>query len=315
MLASLSSSDPELAVRVEKLVKRYQNTVAVDGISLEVKKGEIFGVLGPNGAGKTTMIECIEGLRQPDGGTIRVLGLNPHDPNQLPELRDRAGVQLQSASLPARLRVSEVVDLFEAFYAHPEDGRALLATLGLADHKRAFVSQLSGGQRQRLFIALALINHPEIVFLDELTTGLDPQARHTTWKLVRDIRDRGVTVFLTTHFMDEAENLCDRIAILNHGRLIALDSPARLIENAAEGIRVIFETTGRFSPDIFQGVAGVLNVAQNGRRIVVTGRGDRLVSAITRVLDAAGVPYSNLHTEQPNLEQIYLSLTGANLAE
>jgi len=209
-------------ISVDGLRKQYGSVVAVDEVSFKVHAGEIFGMVGPNGSGKTTTIECIEGLRRPDASAAQVLGLNPWEDTR--ELRERTGIQLQSANLPRRMQVEEALDLFASFYSQSCDWNHLLEDLGLGDKRKAYFSQLSGGQQQRLFVALALINNPEIVFLDELTTGLDPRARRAIWDLIGDIRERGTTVFLTTHYMDEAEHLCDRVAILDHGRIIALDN-------------------------------------------------------------------------------------------
>ena len=211
-------------IQVAGVRKTYGSTVAVDEVSFEVFDGEIFGLIGPNGAGKTTTMECVEGLRTPDRGTISVLGLDPV--RDVYKLQERIGVQLQQAQLQKRIKVWEAVDLWASLYRKTTiDGERLLEQLGLADKRNAWFMTLSGGQKQRLFIALALINDPDVVFLDELTTGLDPQSRRTIWELVRGIRERGKTVFLTTHLMEEAERLCDRVAIIDHGRIVDIDSP------------------------------------------------------------------------------------------
>ncbi|MBK9096295.1 MAG: ABC transporter ATP-binding protein [Anaerolineae bacterium] len=232
----------DTVVHVEGLRKLYGATVAVDDVSFEVRAGEIFGMVGPNGAGKTTTIECLEGLRKPDHGTIRVLGLDPQREGQT--LCLRTGMQLQQSNLPDRMKVWEALDLYSSFYPKAADWKELLAQLGLEEKRNAFFAKLSGGQKQRLFIALALLPDPQLVFLDELTTGLDPQARHTIWDLVRDVRAQGKTVLLTTHFMEEAERLCDRVAILDHGRIVALDTPAALIRNLGVEERVVFNLDG-----------------------------------------------------------------------
>ena len=323
----------EPVVVADGLRKRYGDLAAVDGISFQVGHGEIFGMVGPNGAGKTTTVECVEGLRRPDEGRVVVLGLDPW--RDARALRERMGVQLQTASLPQRIKVGEALDLFASFYRQAADGNALLERLGLGDTRSAYVSQLSGGQRQRLFVALALINQPEVVFLDELTTGLDPQGRHAIWDLVREMRAEGATVVLTTHFMDEAERLCDRVAIVDHGRIIALDAPATLVRQLGAQARVVFEVDGlqadgspgpapsRSSPTRASkdgagqlnlaslGVLdGVLRVERAGERVVVYGQGDGLVSAVVHALETDGVRYWNLRTEQPNLEDVFLALTG-----
>src|SRR5437660_1699944 len=217
----------QTVVHVADIRKTYGRTVAVDGVSFEVRQGEIFGLIGPNGAGKTTTMECVEGLRRVDRGGISVLGLDPTRDAYM--LQDRIGVQLQAAQLQKRIKVREAVSFWASLYRNPVDGDRLIDQLGLSDKRNAWFMTLSGGQKQRLFIALALINDPELVFLDELTTGLDPQARRAIWELVRGIRDRGKTVFMTTHLMEEAERLCDRVAIIDHGRIVDVDAPAALV--------------------------------------------------------------------------------------
>src|SRR6058998_3035524 len=218
----------QAVVKVSAVRKTYGATVAVDDVSFEVRDGEIFGLIGPNGAGKTTTMECVEGLRKPDRGAISVLGLDPF--RDVYALQQRIGVQLQQAQLQKRIKVSEAVHLWTSLYRKPAaDGDRLLEQLGLADKRQAWFMTLSGGQKQRLFVALALVNDPELVFLDELTTGLDPQARRAIWDLVRGIRERGKTVFMTTHLMEEAERLCDRVAIIDHGRIVDIDTPAHLV--------------------------------------------------------------------------------------
>jgi len=231
---------PRPVVRVSGIRKTYGATVAVDEVSFEVHQGEIFGLIGPNGAGKTTTLECVEGLRVPDRGAISVLSLDPF--RDVCRLQDRIGVQLQAAQLQKRITVREAVHFWASLYPKPVNGDRLLEQLGLADKRKAWFMTLSGGQKQRLFIALALINDPELVFLDELTTGLDPQARRAIWDLVRGIRARGKTVFLTTHLMEEAERLCDRVAILEHGRIIDIDTPAGLVSRHCPERTVVLAT-------------------------------------------------------------------------
>jgi len=299
-------------ITVEGLRKCYGSVKAVDNVTFQVRKNEIFGMVGPNGSGKTTTIECIEGLRHPDEGRLSVLGLDPH--SDIYELRERTGVQLQSSNLPTRMRVEEALNLFSSFYRRAADWRPLLEELDLADKRRALYSQLSGGQKQRLFVALALINRPEIVFLDELTTGLDPQARHATWDLVREIQGRGATVFLTTHYMEEAERLCNRVAILDHGRIIALDTPENLVGQLGMGTRIIFQVNKQdnaaFQPARIGAIDGVRRVEQQGEEVVVYGHGDGLISAVILALETARLPVYNLRTEQANLEDAFLALTG-----
>ncbi len=299
-------------VQVEGLRKLYGANVAVDSISFEVHQGEIFGMVGPNGAGKTTTVECLEGLRKPDQGKIRVLGLDPQRDGAA--LRLRIGMQLQQSNLPDRMRVWEALDLYASFYPRPADWRALLTQLGLDEKRNAPFSKLSGGQKQRVFIALALLPDPQMVFLDELTTGLDPQARHAIWDLVRGVRARGKTVLLTTHFMEEAERLCDRIAIVDHGRLVAMDTPAALIRSLHAEDRVAFSLDGGLAPALGAALAGIGRVEVEGERVVVHAGSDRKVPLITDVvgaLSAQGIAYRDLRVEQPTLEDVFLALTPA----
>jgi len=302
-----------IAIEVNDLHKFYGPVRAVDGVSFTVEEGEIFGMVGPNGAGKTTTIECVEGLRRPDRGTIRVLGLDPQRDGY--ELRRRIGVQLQEAALHPRLKVWEALDLFGSFYPRRVDGKALLEQLGLADKRNAAFEELSGGQKQRLFIALALINDPELVFLDELTTGLDPQARRAMWDLVRGIRERGKTVFLTTHYMEEAERLCDRVAIMDRGKIVALDTPENLIRSIGAEQRVVFTVDGQWDDTLLRGVPGVTRVERIGERTVVYGRGEGLVGGVVSALERMGIRFRDLRTEQPTLEDVFLALTGREMRE
>ncbi|HHS97037.1 MAG TPA: ABC transporter ATP-binding protein [Chloroflexi bacterium] len=301
------------AIVVRDLAKWYGEVKAVDGISFTVHTGEIFGMVGPNGAGKTTTVECIEGLRRPDRGTIRVLGLDPHREGYT--LRERIGVQLQEAALPDRIRVDEAMDLFASFYSRSVDWRGLLDQVGLGSKRRAAFGELSGGQKQRLFVALALVNDPDLVFLDELTTGLDPQARRAMWDLVRGIRDRGKTVFLTTHYMEEAERLCDRVAIVDHGEIVALDTPENLIRSLGIERRVVFVSDGGWDAAALRQVPGVSRVEQAGERVVVYGEGDGLVGGVVTALERMGVRFRDLRTEQPSLEDVFLALTGREIRE
>lgn len=305
----------EVAITVQALRKNYGDLCAVDDISFQVYEGEIFGMVGPNGAGKTTTIECLEGLRRPDGGEVRVLGLDPQRDGRA--LRQIIGVQLQECALPDRLRVREALSLFASFYENPLQPQTLLEELGLADKARTPFAKLSGGQKQRLLIALALVGNPRIVFLDELTTGLDPQARRSMWDLVREIRERGKTVFLTTHYMEEAERLCDRVLIIDHGRIVALDTPENLIRSLGAESRVVFtceETTDKVL-EALRAQAGVTRVERSGERVIVYGRGEGLVVAVVNTLSAAGLPFRDLRTEQPNLEDVFLALTGREMRE
>src|SRR3979490_1542778 len=255
-------------IQVSKVRKTYGATVAVDEVSFEVQDGEIFGLIGPNGAGKTTTMECIEGLRKPDSGTISVLGLDPF--RQVYKLQERIGVQLQQAQLQKRIKVWEAVDLWASLYRKEGvDGENLLEQLGLTDKRNTWFMNLSGGQKQRLFIALALINDPEVVFLDELTTGLDPQSRRAIWELVRGIRKRGKTVFLTTHLMEEAERLCDRVAVIEHGRIIDMDTPERLINRHCPERSVVLLTNDANAEDCFRAIPRVEAVTPRDLRFTI----------------------------------------------
>jgi ABC-2 type transport system ATP-binding protein len=296
------------SIHVEHLRKVYGSITAVDDISFEVAAGEIFGVVGPNGAGKTTAVECIEGLRSPDGGQIRVLGLDPQRDKYA--LQPRIGVQLQQSALPERLKVWEALDLFASLYPHAVDWQVLLEQVGLAEKRNAPVSKLSGGQQQRLFIALALVHDPELVFLDELTTGLDPQARHTMWDLVSGIRDRGKTIFLITHFMEEAERLCDRVAIVDHGQIIALDSPEHLIQGLGVEQRVVFTVDGAPELEPLKRLPSMSHLDLIGDRVIITGKEDTLLPEVVNALSANGFRYHDVHTEQATLEDVFLKLTG-----
>jgi len=298
-------------VGVRNLVKQYPGVKAVDEISFDVQQGEIFGMVGPNGAGKTTTIECLEGLRRPDGGSIQVLGLDPLRDRY--RLRERIGVQFQSAALPNRIKVWEALDLFAAFYRRSIDWQLLLEHMGLAEKRNAYFGKLSGGQKQRVFIALALINNPDLVFLDELTTGLDPQARRAMWDQVRTIRERGTTVFLTTHFMEEAERLCDRVAIIDRGKIVALDTPQNLIDSLGAENRVVFEVGVHLDEESLRAVPSVVRVERIGERVVVYGQEDGLVSGVVSALETGGIRFENLRTEQPTLEDVFLALTGKEM--
>src|ERR1700729_3216271 len=255
-------------IQVSAIRKTYGSTVAVDEISFEVNDGEIFGLIGPNGAGKTTTMECIEGLRTPDRGAISVLGLDPF--NDVYQLQERIGVQLQQAQLQKRIKVWEAVDLWASLYRRKaSEGERLLEQLGLSDKRNAWFMTLSGGQKQRLFIALALINNPEVVFLDELTTGLDPQARRAIWELVRGIRQRGKTVFLTTHLMEEAERLCDRVAIIDHGRIIDVDTPQKLVERHCPERTVVLATNDPAAEERFRTIPRIESVVRSDLQFTI----------------------------------------------
>jgi ABC-2 type transport system ATP-binding protein len=292
-------------VVITNLVKRYKSFVAVDDVSFSIKEGEIFGIIGPNGAGKTTTVECISGLRVPDSGSISVCGLSPQRDRD--KIRDFVGVQLQESALPPRLRVGEALDLFAAFYPHPLDPQEVLESLGIKHIERSAFSKLSGGQKQRLSIALALVGNPKIAILDELTTGLDPEARRETWALIERMRDRGVTVILVTHFMDEAETLCDRLALINRGRLIALDTPEAIAAHAGVN-RVRFVPSRPVDDAAVYAVNGVQAVERKGRYVTVMGTGD-LAASLISALAADGVQVSELEARSGNLDDAFIRLT------
>jgi len=291
-------------VSVENLRVRYGDTVAVDDVSLSIRHGEIYGILGPNGAGKTTTVECIGGLRRPDAGAITVLGLDVRSNRS--ELRRRVGIQLQQSELPDKLRVEEALELFASFYADPADPDQLLHSLGLEDKRSERFTNLSGGQRQRLSIALALIGRPELAILDELTTGLDPQSRRETWKLIEGIRDQGVTVILVTHFMEEAEYLCDRVALLHRGRVLAIDTPAALA--VGTGQRVSFRPSTELDLEALRSLPEVHDVRRDGERIAVQGGGD-LVAAVMGLLVHEQVIPLETRIEQSTLDDAFVALT------
>jgi len=280
-------------------------------VSFEVRPGEIFGLIGPNGAGKTTTMECVEGLRSPDRGSIAVLGLDPV--RDVYRLQDRIGVQLQEAQLQKRIKVREAVDLWASLYRKSVNPERLLEQLGLVEKQNAWFMTLSGGQKQRLFIALALINDPELVFLDELTTGLDPQARRAIWELVRGIRQRGKTVFMTTHLMDEAERLCDRVAIIDRGRIIDIDSPAALVRRHCPERTVIVTTPQPSADAIFRQLPSVTAVERRDDDVSIQGRGDDLVTTVIQCLAVHAIPVTDLRTESPTLEDVFLRVTGHSI--
>ncbi len=293
-------------IEVEHLGKRYGSNVAVEDVSFDVAEGEIFGILGPNGAGKTTTVECVEGLRRPDAGRISVLGLDPA--RDTGELRRRMGCQLQQSALPDHIRVREAIDLFASVTPGGPDPSSLIDRWGLADRSGASFSSLSGGQQQRLFVALALVNDPEVVFLDEMTQGLDPAARRTAWELITEIRAGGTTVVLVTHFMDEAERLCDRLVVVDRGRVVAIDTPQGLVARFGGGIRVLFS-----APDAdvswLDGVRGVTGVSRHGPQVKVTGSGPVLALVASELVSRGIVP-DDLRVEQSTLEDVFLSITG-----
>ena len=297
---------------VEGLHKTYGAVKAVDGVDLIVEEGEIFGMVGPNGAGKTTTIECIEGLRTPDSGKITVLGMDPQ--KQSSDLYELIGMQLQGSSLYPHIKVGEALELFSSFYCHPAPKDELLERLGLYGKENVYFSKLSGGQKQRLFICLALINKPQLVFFDELTTGLDPQARRATWDLVRGVREQGHTVFLTTHFMDEAEKLCDRVAVMDHGKIVALGKPSDLIEQYAHETRIRLPQALKEEVDWLRGIRGVIAVEVGEDFTLINFNNENIVELL-QLLDQHGISLKGLHIQQSSLEDVFLSLTGNEMRD
>ncbi|WP_128377383.1 ABC transporter ATP-binding protein [Streptomyces cavernae] len=294
-------------IEVSGLHKAYGEKKAVDGVSFAVEEGEVFGILGPNGAGKTTTVECVEGLRRPDGGSVRVAGYDP--------LTDRGavtrllGAQLQESELQPKITVREALELYAACYPDPADWRALAERLGLTDKLRTRFAKLSGGQKQRLFIALALIGNPRVVVLDELTTGLDPRARRETWQLIEEVRDSGVTVLLVTHFMEEAQRLCHRIALIDKGRVTALDTPAGLIGRTASGTAISFRPSAPLDTRELAALPSVSSVTEKDGRILVDGT-DETVNAVLSLLAGRGVTAYELRVTEATLDDAYLDLTG-----
>jgi ABC-2 type transport system ATP-binding protein len=301
---------PALAIEVAALEKRYGDNHAVNGISLAVGAGEVFGLLGPNGAGKTTTVEILEGYRRADAGTVSVLGLDPWRDG--PALRPRIGVMLQEGGLYPGVRPLEVLRLFAAYYDDPDDPHRLLSLVGLSDTRRTYVRRLSGGQQQRLSLALALIGRPSLVFLDEPTAGMDPHARATTWALIRELRDGGVTVVLTTHAMDEAEQLCDRVAIIDHGRVVACDTPTALTTDAAAD-----ETSFSAAPGLdvaalardLRVAPGAVREIRPGDYLVETAATPELIATLSAWLRDRGVLLNELRAGRRSLEDVFLRLT------
>jgi len=306
---SRQASEP--VVTVHHLVKRYGEFVAVDDVSFSIKEGEIFGIIGPNGAGKTTTVECISGLRVPDSGSIGVYGCSPRRDRD--RIRQFVGVQLQESQLPPRLRVGEAARLFASFYPNPLDPNELLESLGIKNVENSAFKKLSGGQKQRLSIVLALVGNPRVAILDELTTGLDPEARRETWGLIEGVRDHGVTVILVTHFMDEAERLCDRVALINHGKLRVLDTPEAMAAIAG-GSRVCFVPSKPVDDKVLYAIPGVKQIERKERYVTVTGTGD-LAASVINSLAKIGVSVSEIEARTGNLDDAFVKLTRDEASE
>ena len=301
-------------IRVTDLKKHYGDVKAVDGVTFEVSKGEVFGMLGPNGAGKTTTIEVLEGLRPPDSGSVEVLGL---DVRRHPEsVKQRIGVQLQSVSLYPRLTVTELLDLFGSFFHHHVPTRQLIDAVDLGERAKAWAMNLSGGQQQRLSIALALVNDPELVFLDEPTTGLDPQARRSLWDLIKGLQERGTTVMLTTHYMEEATELCNRVAIMDHGHILEMGAVSELIGRRFRERAVFFDSNLKLPMELMARLGGVSRAAQeDGQTVLYSNDVPGTIGALLAAADGLSVEPHNLGIRQATLEDVFLDLTGRALRD
>jgi ABC-2 type transport system ATP-binding protein len=304
----------EPVIRVSDLQKRYGDIKAVDGVSFEVGKGEVFGMLGPNGAGKTTTIETLEGLREPDSGKVEVFGLDVT--HHAPSIKQRIGVQLQSVSLYPRLTVTELLDLFGSFFEHHVPTKQLIDAVDLGERANARSMDLSGGQQQRLSIALALVNDPELVFLDEPTTGLDPQARRSLWELVKGLQARGKSVMLTTHYMEEAAELCDRVAIMDHGRILEMGTVPELIGRRFKERAVFFDTSPKLVPEKLATLEGVTHASQeDGQTVLYSANVAGTIGELLALADSVSSEPRNLGIRQATLEDVFLDLTGRALRD
>jgi len=302
----------DTAITVSHLDKAYGKVKAVNDVSFSVRQGEIFGILGPNGAGKTTTVECLGGLLQPDSGTIEIMGFSPAVDRQA--LHAIVGVQLQSSALQQKLKVGEILDLYQSFYKKPASGEKLARGLGLEEKLSTYYKNLSGGQKQRLSVALALIGNPKVALLDEMTTGLDPQARRNCWDLIEDVRNQGTTIILVTHFMEEAERLCDRVALIDNGRIIALDSPHGLAEKVAGGKQISFIPSNSFDDSLLTKLPEVKTLEHHGQRVKIVGSGE-LVNGVILTLAKVGIDALDVQMEVANLEDAFVKLTGRHIHE
>lgn len=296
-------------IDVTNLTVKYKNLVAVDGISFAVKKGEIFGIIGPNGAGKTSTMECLEGLKKSAGGKVSVMGIDPMDRRKLYE---SIGVQLQEASFPDAIKVKELCRLFSSFYKNPADYRVLLARFGLADRENSFVKKLSGGQRQKISVVVALIANPQIVFLDELTTGLDPQARLDMWELVKSLRDEGRTILMTTHFMEEAEYLCDRVCLMVNSRIAAIGTVPELVAQAELSQKISF-TAKNIDKGALAAIPGITQITEKNGGFDLYGNGMNLLRDVVVFMTEQNMAFEDLSCSKPGLEDVFLKLTGYRL--
>jgi len=303
-----------VAVKIENLTKRYGSLTAVNGISFDVEEGEIFGLLGPNGAGKTTTVEMIEGLRKPDSGLIQILGMDAiKDRNKTSEI---IGVQLQSTTLYDKIKVKEVIDLFRGYYQKSIPTEQLLDTISLSEIQNSYVTTLSGGQKQRVALAIALVNDPDVIFLDEPTTGLDPQARRNLWDIINDLKRQNKTILLTTHYMEEAETLCNRVGIIDHGNIIALDTPRNLISQSEIDSKVEVSYSGIDGFEIFSTLNGVNKVvSEENLYILYTKEPSKVLRELTNKADHNNLDLTNISTKQATLEDVFILLTGRTLRE
>lgn len=308
-----NDNQQEPVIEVHQLQKRYGTFEAVKGIDFTVYRGEIFGIVGPNGAGKTTTVECLEGLRSITSGSVRLLGLDPQ--RDAHALKQRIGIQLQESVLPDRIKVKEALALFASLYDHSLPYQTLVQQLGLEEKMNSYYDSLSGGQKQRLSIAMALVNDPDIVFFDELTTGLDPQARRTIWALVEQVRDMGKTVILVTHFMEEAERLCDRVAIIDQGQLVALDTPNQLIESVQSHYHVQFAAVADNIDDTLAKVDGITEITIDSNDYQLSLSSIKAVAALIMQLSEDNIPFTRFSIQQPNLEDVFIALTGKNIRD
>jgi ABC-2 type transport system ATP-binding protein len=310
----METDNNSLMVQCENLHKSYGNLAALAGVSFEIEKGEVFGLLGPNGAGKTTTIEILEGLRQPDEGWVKVGGLDPA--KESAKLKEKIGAQLQATVLPDKVRVDEAVRLFASFYSRTVSVELLLDRFGLAEKRHTFFENLSGGQKQRLALALSLVNDPELVFLDEPTVGLDAQLRRKIHSMIQRLRDDGRTVLLTTHYIEEAEQLCDRVAIIDRGKLVALGSPRELIQQAGRGTRLEIRLSNPVLPSRLKQLDAILDCRESdGTYFLHANPPAQAVVSLIRFLEAEGNTLLDMHIAQPSLEDIFVEMTGRRLRE
>lgn len=305
---------PEAIIQVENLERSYGPVRAVRGISFEVEEGEVFGLLGPNGAGKTTTVEILEGLRTADAGRVRVCGLDPQTAGA--KFQQEIGAVLQSTALPELIRVDEALELFSSFYERRRDTSELLRRFGLEEKRRARYGHLSGGQKQRLALALALVNEPRVVFLDEPTAGLDPQVRREIYDIIRELRSEGKTILLTTHYIEEAERLCDRVAIIDHGKVIALGTPRELKNRSAGTTRILVRLAQAVEPGVLRSLDGVSDCREiDGNYVLHSTRAPTTIVALVKHLEAAGNELQSLEIAAPSLEDVFIELTGRRLRD